>query len=106
MSTSNTGAPWIPYIIPPCPIVPPDKTYALSFTDDAVPTVNPSQFLIWKDVGLPKGLNLGDILYWDPNAGENNEGAWVILPPPSGGQLHVLASNGQAPFWNQTVDCE
>jgi hypothetical protein len=38
------------------------------------------------------------LLYWSGDE-------WVTLDPP-GGELHVLASNGGAPFWVATEDCE
>lgn len=107
MNTSNTGAGWIPYIIPPCPSVPPNDLYALSFeNENAVPTKNPSQFLRWKQVSLPQGTNLGDMLYWDPSAGAENEGAWVVLPSPSGGGLKVLTIEGRQLSWKDTEDCD
>ncbi len=123
MNTSNTSAPWVPYKIPPCPTPEEGKTYALSFSDNAVPSKNPSQFLQWKEIGFPEGSNLGDILYWDPAAGD--EGAWIVLAapsdegsiiywngdgwsflsPPSGQGLKVLTANGGNLAWTDTEDC-
>lgn len=80
---------------------------ALINYQDAINKVNISDDLKTEDVPVPKipeedtlpdGENVGDLLYWD---GE----AWVILPPPSGSALRVLATNGSVPFWAQTEDC-
>ena len=101
MNTSNTSAPWVPYKIPPCPTPEDGQIYALSFSDAAVPTKNPSQFLEWKEVGFPEGSNLGDILYWDPAGG----GAWAVLSAPSGSGLKVLTATGGNLAWNDTQDC-
>ena len=36
--------------------------------------------LVWdKTNTLPDGSHWGDLLYWDPDAGDNNEGDWVVL---------------------------
>jgi hypothetical protein len=98
MNNSN----WVPYKIPPCP-EPEDKIYALSIKDGATPDKNPSQFLEWKEI-LPRGEDKGDLLYWDPAEGEGGE--WVILPPPSGTDTKVLASNGGVPYWLGTEECD
>ena len=123
MNTSSTSAPWIPYKIPPCPTPEDGKTYALSFSDSAVPTKNPSQFLEWKEIGFPEGIGLGDLLYWDPSAGDGgawvllsapsdngsiiywNGAGWSFLSPPSGSGLKVLTANGGTLAWTDTEDC-
>jgi hypothetical protein len=139
MNTSNTSSPWVPYSIPPCPVVQ-DEIYGLSFTDEATPTKNPSQFLEWKKLlpkgkdndiliweedewvpfspsgseeepnflkydgselswgpaELPEGENLGDLLYWNPAAGD--EGEWDILSAPTNNGAIIYWVNGSG--WN------
>ena len=72
---------WYPYIIPATPTIPldSDEVYALSCEAGADGSKNPSQFLRWRS-GLPRGQELGDILYWDPNVGPI--GSWVVLDAP------------------------
>jgi hypothetical protein len=79
---------------------------ALINYQDAINRVNISDELKTEDVPAPKipetlpiGENVGDLLYW-------NGSAWVILPPPSGSDLRVLASNGSVPFWLGTEECD
>jgi hypothetical protein len=36
----------------------------------------------WDQAILPEGNSFGDLLQWDPNAGEN--GAWIVLEAPTG----------------------
>lgn len=105
MNTSNTSSGWVPYKIPPCPIPVSGKQYALSFSENAVPTKNPSQFLEWQEVeaALPDGTNNGDILYWNPAAGDG--GAWAVLAAPSGSGLRVLTISGGNLAWTNTQDC-
>ena len=97
-----TNQHWSPYIIPPCLTPEGGKNYTLSFSDKAEPTKNPSQFLEWKET-VPNGTNLGDIIYWDPSAGDG--GAWVALPAPSGSGLKVLTANDGTLAWADTQDC-
>jgi hypothetical protein len=54
--------------------------------------------------GLPKGENLGDMLYWDPEAGD--EGEWVILSAPEEDGLKVLTINSGVLAWTNTEDCD
>jgi hypothetical protein len=126
MSNTSTGTSsgWVPYKIPPTPTPEEGKKYFLSFSDDATPAKNPSKFLQWKEIGFPEGSNLGDILYWDPAAGDG--GAWVVLAapstegsliywdgsnwqflnPPSGNALHVLGIRSRTLVWTATEDCD
>jgi hypothetical protein len=104
VNTFNTSSPWVPYKIPPTPIPESGKTYALSFSDNAVPAKNPSQFLQWKEVGLPDGTNKGDIIYWDPNSGEDGE--WVVLSAPSSDSLRVLTIKNNTLAWTETEECD
>jgi hypothetical protein len=55
----NSSAPWIPYKIPPTPVPAAGKQYALSFSGNATPAKNPSQFLQWREVGSGSGLPAG-----------------------------------------------
>ncbi len=125
MFNTRPQAPWVPFTIPPCPTPVGGKQYALSFSGNAVPTKNPSQFLEWQEVeaNLPDGISKGDLLYWDPAAGD--EGAWIVLAapsdegsiiywngdgwsflsPPSGQGLKVLTANGGNLAWTDTQDC-
>jgi hypothetical protein len=81
---------------------------ALIKYEDAINRVNVSDELKTENVPtptipeedtLPAGENVGDLLYWDSEA-------WVILPPPSGTDTKVLASNGGVPYWLGTEECE
>jgi hypothetical protein len=81
---------------------------ALINYQDAINRVNISDELKTEDAPtptipeedtLPAGENVGDLLYWDG-------AAWVILPPPSGSDLRVLATNGSVPFWLGTEECD
>jgi hypothetical protein len=81
---------------------------ALIKYEDAINRVNVSDELKTENVPtptipeedtLPDGENVGDLLYWDSEA-------WVILPPPSGTDTKVLASNGGVPYWLGTEECE
>jgi hypothetical protein len=113
---------WIPYVIPPCPTVSAGDKYALSAKLGAVPSQNPSKFLEWKEL-LPKGSTKGDILYWDPSAGDGgdwvvlaapsakgsilywDDNDWNFLAPPSGSGLKVLTATGGELAWIDTEDC-
>lgn len=88
MNTSNSAF-WTPYKIPPTPASTGEDFYALSFSDDASPDKNPSQFLRWKIIppssGLPEGAvfrefniceNGNPINYWMPTWTEDP------TPPP------------------------
>jgi hypothetical protein len=97
---------WIPYKIPRTPDITNNDVYSLTCSNGANSNKNPSQFLQWKQVSLPQGTNLGDMLYWDPSAGEDNEGAWVVLESPSGSGLKVLTIQNRQLSWNDTEDCE
>jgi hypothetical protein len=104
MFSHNLAKNWNPYTVPATPNIPSGSSdvYSLSCEEGADSAKNPSQFLKWK-LGLPKGDELGDTLYWDPAKGEG--GGWVVLNPPSGSGVHVLASSGEAPYWLATEGC-
>jgi hypothetical protein len=80
--------------------------------------------LEWGD-GIPDGSNFGDLLYWDPEAGEGGawvtvdaagaqegsiliwgEDGWSILNNPPNGDLHVLTNQDGDVYWTPTQDCE
>jgi hypothetical protein len=103
MNTSNTSAPWVPYKIPPTPDAVPKKRFFLKAKKNSSSEKNPSQFLEWAEV-VPDGTNKGDILYWNPEVGD--EGAWVVLAAPSDSNLRVLTISGGNLAWNDTEDCE
>jgi hypothetical protein len=67
---------------------PKEDDTVLKFKDDS---------LKWEEA-IPKGNKLGDILYWDPSANDN-EGAWVVLPAPQQTELYGLVIEGESPFW-------
>lgn len=96
---------WNPYTIPATPTIPSGNSdvYSLSCEEGADGTKNPSQFLKWKKTNLPRGSSKGDLLYWDPEAGE--EGAWVVLAAPSGSTLNVLTIQNGNLSWTATQDC-
>jgi hypothetical protein len=96
------SASWHPYTIPSTPNVGAGGKYALSAKAGATSGTNPSKFLEWKEI-LPKGSTKGDILYWDPAAGDG--GDWVVLAAPSGSGLKVLTATGGNLAWNDTEDC-
>lgn len=52
---------------------------------------------------LPKGINNGDLLYWNPAAG--GTGQWVVLTAPQSNQLKVLGILNGALQWVDTQDC-
>jgi hypothetical protein len=77
------------------------------------------------DLLLPKGSNRGDLLYWDPQAGEDGawvvldtsganqgtllvwgEDTWQILNAPQNGDLHVLSVQDGYISWTPTEDCD
>lgn len=118
----NNTPNWTPYVIPPCPDVSGDDIFSLSCEEGASSDKNPSKFLKWKR-GLPKGQKSGDLLQWDPSAGDGggwivlavpsyegsiiywNGSAWQFLTPPSGNVLHVLGIQGGTLAWTATEDC-
>ena len=125
MFSHNLAKNWNPYTVPATPNIPSGSSdvYSLSCEKGADSAKNPSQFLKWKKTTLPNGTNKGDILYWDPSAGDggawvvlsapSNEGSilywdgsiWKFLSPPSGSGLKVLTSNGGNLAWTDTEDC-
>jgi hypothetical protein len=82
--------------------IPPE--YTVEYRDDGV---------VLKDLkGLPDGVYYGDMLYWDPERGDNGTGGWRILFAPGGGartdnRVWVLAYDPRfGPMWYRTEDCE
>jgi hypothetical protein len=66
--------------------------------------------LFWGEGGtgnIPNGTNKGDILYWDPEAGEEQEGAWVVLSAPSESDISIkkfdVCENGQPKEYHMLV---
>ena len=56
--------------------------------------------LSWGPVNFPKGSSKGDIIYWNPESGD--EGEWVILPPSGSEEEPLyLACRGEEPSWEQ-----
>jgi hypothetical protein len=54
---------------------------------------------------LPDGQTKGDLAYWNPNAGKNNAGKWVVLRAKQSEDLHVLGIVGGELRWVKTEDC-
>ena len=54
-----------------------------------------NQIIDWKEADFPDGEELGQILYWDPTAGQNQEGAWVLTDAPQ--------ELGQFFYWDPTA---
>jgi|LakMenEpi03Aug12_release.lakeMendotaPanAssembly.Ray.scaffolds.fasta_scaffold394501_2 hypothetical protein len=58
--------------------------------------------LSWSPVksSFEKGKNKGDILYWDPEAGEDEEGDWVVLQAPANSSIAIqeflICEDGEA----------
>ena len=97
---------WTPFILPAT--IGGEKTKALTIPEGSPSGENPSRYLQWKVIedlpDLPEGSNIGDLLYWNPSAGDN--GAWVVLAAPSGTTLHVLGIQSGTLAWTATEDCE
>jgi hypothetical protein len=55
---------------------------------------------------LPDGANLGDIAYYDPEAGNNGTGAWRVLAAPGDGKIYALTIQSGVLKWVETEDCE
>jgi hypothetical protein len=120
---SDVSQHWNPYTIPPTPNVGANQRYSLTCGPGAVSTKNPSQFLEWFEIKLPEGSKFGDLLQWDPSAGDG--GAWVVLDapgdegsiiywtgsawsfvtPPSDDTLHVLTIQNGNLAWTATESC-
>jgi len=65
----------------------PEKKYYLS---------SDNQDIDWREVDFPDGEELGQLLYWDPTAGQNGEGAWVLTEAPSENEPERFL------YWNQS----
>jgi hypothetical protein len=61
--------------------------------------------LFWGPAALPDGTNEGDLLYWDPSAGDG--GAWVVLTAPQNSEILIkkfdICENGQPKEYNMLV---
>jgi hypothetical protein len=117
MFNTNAKTTWIPYKIPPTPVPETGKQYALSFSSDATPEKNPSQFLRWAVVEGGEGgegcvgLNLYTKTVGVPP--ESTTQVWIgagtvadIIPDgldPINGKL--IASSGSGQVWARvTID--
>ena len=88
------------------------------------PIIPPTPPPVLEDL-LPTGSNWGDLLYWDPQAGEGGtwvvldtsganqgtllvwgEDTWQILNAPQNGDLHVLSVQDGEISWIPTQNCE
>jgi hypothetical protein len=91
---------WSPYTIPATPTITNNDVYALSCSNGADSSNNPSQYLEWKK-SIPDGTTNGSMLYW--NSGTSS---WEILSPPSGNFIYALTIQGNNLSWMRTEDCE
>jgi hypothetical protein len=96
--SNKANAGWSPYTIPATPTINNNDVYALSCSNGADSSNNPSQYLEWKKT-IPNGERVGDLLRWDGSA-------WVLLPAISSGSLHVLTIKNNVLAWTPTEDCE
>jgi hypothetical protein len=73
--------------------------YEVEYTEDGTKLKNLKQ--------LPNGLLLGDMAYYDPDAGNNGAGAWRVLaaPPTSDDKIYALTIQSGALKWVETEDC-
>jgi len=74
-----------------------DRSYALEYKDDGT---------ILKIKKFPRGKNKNDLCYWNPEAGEKNAGAWVVLSAVESEDLYVLGLKNNELQWVQTTDCD
>lgn len=58
-----------------------DRTYKIKYTDEGT---------ILRIKKLPRGSGRGDILYWNPDGGDEATGAWEVLEAIESEDLHVL----------------
>jgi hypothetical protein len=73
--------------------------YELEYNDDGTMLKNLKQ--------LPDGENLGDLAYYDPDAGNNGAGAWrVVRAPEQDSKIYALTIENGALKWLETEDCE
>jgi hypothetical protein len=73
--------------------------YEVEYTEDGTMLKNLKQ--------LPDGENLGDIAYYDPEAGNNGAGAWRVLrAPEQDSKIYALTIENGALKWLETEDCE
>jgi hypothetical protein len=72
--------------------------YEVEYTEDGTMLKNLKQ--------LPDGESLGDIAYYDPEAGNNGAGAWRVLrAPEQDGKIYALTIQSGALKWLETEDC-
>jgi hypothetical protein len=73
--------------------------YEVEYTEDGTMLKNLKQ--------LPDGENLGDIAYYDPEAGNNGAGAWRVLAAPEGSTIKFkqfdVCENGQPKEYTMLV---
>jgi hypothetical protein len=74
-----------------------DRTYTVKYTDDGT---------VLKLRKFPRGVNLGDLAYWNPEGGVDGKGAWVVLEAVQSEELHVLGIKNGELQWVGTDDCE
>jgi hypothetical protein len=73
--------------------------YEVEYTEDGTILKNLKQ--------LPDGENLGDLAYYDPDAGNNGAGAWRVLrAPEQDSKIYALTIENGALKWLETEDCE
>jgi hypothetical protein len=58
-----------------------DRSYTLDYKDEGT---------VLKLKRFPRGKNKSDLCYWNPEAGEKNGGAWVVLSAVESEDVHVL----------------
>jgi hypothetical protein len=54
---------------------------------------------------LPDGGTEGDLAYWNPEAGNNGAGKWVVLKAKQSQELHVLGIIDGKLRWVKTENC-
>jgi hypothetical protein len=73
-----------------------DRSYKLDYTDDGT---------VLKIKKLPKGETRNDLLYWNPEGGDDQGGAWVVLSAVESEDLYVLGLKDGELQWTRTTDC-
>jgi hypothetical protein len=74
-----------------------DRGYKVEYTDEGT---------ILKIRKLPKGTNKSDLLYWNPEGGDEGDGGWEVLAAIQSEDLHVLGIIDGELQWTATADCE
>lgn len=73
-----------------------DRTYKVKYTDDGT---------VLQIKKLPRGTSKSDLLYWNPDGGDDGAGGWVVLQAAQGDDLRVLGIKGGELQWVSTTDC-